>query len=126
MSFSLIITYGFLGFLATVGFIFLIVRFLQYTICRTPPENIRLVAIAPVSRGDGGRIADEIWQYRFFFDQNRVSDGFLLLVGDNLDEGSLQCCHILSRSYPWIGFCSTEEFERYCSQIQAAGVSRSF
>jgi len=114
---SLIFTYGFLGFLAAVGLIFLLVHILQYTICRTPPENARIIAVAPVVRGDGGRIADEIWQYRFFFDQRQVSDGFLLLVGDDLDEESLQCCHILSQNYPWIGFCSAKEYEKICADL---------
>lgn len=112
MSFSLIFTYGFLGFLAAVGFLFLAVRLLQYTVCRKPLEKLRLIAVVPVSKGEGVKIADEIWQYRFFFDQHQVSDGVLLLVGDNLDEESLQCCCILSETYPWIRFCTAEEFEK--------------
>lgn len=112
MSLSLVITYGILGFFAAVGFLFLLFRFLQCTVGQTPPEDFRLVAIVPVGYGDGGRIADEIWWYRFFFDQQKIQDGFLLLVGDDrLDEESVQCCQILSRTYPWIGFCRSEEFE---------------
>ncbi len=112
MSFGIIFTYGFLGFLAAVGFLFLAVRFVQYILCRTPPKTLRLIAVVPVSKGEGGKIADEIWQYRFFLDQQQASDGFLLLVGNNLDEESLQCCCILSETYPWIRFCTAEEFER--------------
>ena len=112
MSFGLIFTYGFLGFLAAVGFLFLAVRCIQYIVFRTPPKMMRLIAVVPVSKGGGGKIADEIWQYRFFLDRQQVSDGLLLLVGDNLDEESLQCCCILSETYPWIRFCTSEEFEK--------------
>ncbi|MCI9455421.1 MAG: hypothetical protein HFE44_00410 [Oscillospiraceae bacterium] len=112
MSLALILTYGVLGFFAAVGAAFLLVRLLQETVLRGPAEKVRMIAVVPVSQGEGGRIADEIWRYRFFFDQREISDGFVLLVGEELDEESLQCCRILSEQYPWIGYCSAEEYQK--------------
>ena len=82
MSLALILTYGVLGFFAAVGAAFLLVRLLQETVLR------------------------------FFFDQREISDGFVLLVGEELDEESLQCCRILSGEYPWVGYCSAEEYQK--------------
>ena len=103
MSLALILTYGVLGFFAAVGAAFLL---------RGPAEKVRMIAVVPVSQGEGGRIADEIWRYRFFFDQREISDGFVLLVGEELDEESLQCCRILSGEYPWVGYCSAEKYQK--------------
>lgn len=117
MSIGLIFTYGFLGFLAAVGFISLLILALQFLSPGLPSEDVCLIAVVTVSKDGGGRIADEIWRYRFFLDRQKARDGFLLLVGDALDEESLQCCRILSSSYPWIGFCTAEEFETVRSEM---------
>ena len=117
MSIGMILTYGVLGFFAAVGAAFLLVRLLQETVLRGPEEKVRMVAVVPVSRGEGGRIADEIWRYRFFFDQREIADGVVLLVGEELDEDSLHCCRILAGRYPWVRYCSGEEYRRISADL---------